>query len=135
MVKNRRVFDVFRRWSLKTRFLTMKKCSVFEVSGGLVVFLKFLQIIFRGVPKERQRSILGGFGGPLRALWGVLFGILEGLWLFLGIFWGPKLSEPDRVHIGLLSQVESPGGPRGSPGADFRSSFMVFLGTILVCVW
>ena len=27
--------------------------------------------------------------------------------------------EPDRVHIGLLSQVGSPGGPRGFPGVDF----------------
>ena len=39
------------------------------------------------MPKERQRSILEGFGGPLRALWGVLSGMLEGLWSLLGIIW------------------------------------------------
>ena len=31
--------------------------------------------------------------------------------------------EPDRVHKGLLSQVGSPGGPRGSPGVDFGRIF------------
>ena len=31
--------------------------------------------------------------------------------------------EPDRVHKGLLSQVGSPGGPRGSPGVDFGRMF------------
>ena len=31
--------------------------------------------------------------------------------------------EPDRVHKGFLSQVGSPGGPRGSPGVDFERIF------------
>ena len=37
---------------------------------------------------------------------------------FLGSPLGSKM-EPERVHKGLLSQVGSSGGPRGSPGVDF----------------
>ena len=55
---------------------------------------------------------------------------------FLSIL-GSKM-ESDRVHKGLLSQVGSPGGPRGSPGVDFGrilgdfgESFGVFLVTVL----
>ena len=43
-----------------------------------------------------------------------------------GSFWGSHLGskmEPDRVHKGLLSQVGSPGGLRGSPGVDFGRIF------------
>ena len=36
------------------------------------------------------------------------------------------------MHKGLLSQVGSPGGPRGSPGVDFGCIFDDF-GAILVC--
>ena len=35
--------------------------------------------------------------------------------------------EPDRVHKGLLSQVGSPGGLKGSPGVDFERIFDDFL--------
>ena len=43
-------------------------------------------------------------------------------------FWGPiwhlgSKMEPDRVHKGLLSQVGSPGGPRGSPGVNSGRNF------------
>ena len=47
---------------------------------------------------------------------------------------GSKM-EPDRVHIGLLSQVGSPGGPRGSPGVDFGrifDDFWTYFGVFLV---
>ena len=40
----------------------------------------------------------------------------------LGSHLGSKM-EPQRVHKGLLSQVGSPGGPRGSPGVDFGRIF------------
>ena len=40
----------------------------------------------------------------------------------LGSLFGSK-TEPDRVHKGLLAQVGSPGGPRGSPGVDFGRIF------------
>ena len=43
--------------------------------------------------------------------------------------------EPDRVHKGLLSQVGSPGGPRGSPGVDFErifDDFWSYFGVFLV---
>ena len=43
--------------------------------------------------------------------------------------------EPDRVHKGLLSQVESPGGPRGSPGVDFGRNFdhfWIYFGVFVV---
>ena len=41
---------------------------------------------------------------------------------FLGSPLGSKM-EPERVHKGLLSQVGSPGSPRGSPGVDFARIF------------
>ena len=43
--------------------------------------------------------------------------------------------EADRVHKGLLSQVGSPGGPRGSPGVDFGrifDDFWSYFGVFLV---
>ena len=49
------------------------------------MFLMILENNSQGVPKELERSILGGFGDPLRALWGVLLETLEGLWIFLAI--------------------------------------------------
>ncbi len=72
------------------------------------MFLRFLQNLFKGVPKERQRSILGGFGGPWRALWGVLLGMLEGLWSFLGIVWvqNGARNVKMRVSKAILAQVE-----------------------------
>ena len=39
-----------------------------------------------------------------------------------------------RVHKGLLSQVGSPGGPRGSPGVDFGRIFDDFLSYFVLIV-
>ena len=60
------------------------------------------------MPKERQRSILGGFGGPFESPLGVLLGMLEGLWLFLGIFWvqNEARNVKMRVSKAILAQVE-----------------------------
>ena len=69
------------------------------------MFLMFLQNNFKGVPKELQRSILGGFGGPLRALWAPLLGMLEGLWLLLGIFWVQNGHRNVKMRA-YLAQVE-----------------------------
>ena len=53
-------------------------------------------------------------------------------WSIFDRFWGP-FGVPNgarkvqiRVHKGLLSQVGSPGGPRGSPGVDFGRIFVDF---------
>ena len=84
--------------------LRVKKHSVFDV------FTKYLG----EVPKELQRSILEGFWGPLRALWGALLGMLEGLWLFLGIVGvqNEARSVKMRVSKAILAQVEVARGSR-----------------------
>ena len=68
------------------------------------VFTKY----FLGVPKERQRSILGGFWGPWRALWEVLLGMLEELWSFLGIFCVQSGARNVKMMVSkaILAQVE-----------------------------
>ena len=73
-----------------------------------LVFLAFLQNIFKGVPEELQRSILEGFWGPFESPLGVLFDTLEGLWLFLGIVWvqNGARSVMMRVSKAILAQVE-----------------------------
>ena len=60
------------------------------------------------MPKERQRSILKGFLGPFESPLGVLLGMLEGLWLFLGIVWvqNEARSVKMRVSKAILAQVE-----------------------------
>ena len=43
--------------------------------------------------------------------------------------------EPHRAHKGVLAQVGSPGGPRGSPGVDFErifDDFGSYVGVFLV---
>ena len=68
----------------------------------------FLQHIFKGVPKELQRSILEVFWGPFESPLGVLFDTLKGLWLFLGIVWvqNRARSVTKRVSKAILAQVE-----------------------------
>ena len=75
------------------------------------------------MPKERQRSILGGFGGPLRALWGPLLGMLEGLWLFLGIVWVQNGARNVKMRV-YLAQVEVARGSQRLSGFDFETIFM-----------
>ena len=72
------------------------------------MFLMFLEIIFQGVPKELQRSILDGFWGPFESPLGVLLETLEGLWLFLGIVWVQHVARivKMRVSKAILAQVE-----------------------------
>ena len=72
------------------------------------MFLMFLQNIFKGVPKELQRSILGGFWDPLGALWGPFLSMLEGLWLFLGILWvqNGARNVTRRVSKAILVEIE-----------------------------
>ena len=52
--------------------------------------------------------VLGGFGGPWRALWGVRLGMLEELWSFLGIVWvqNGARNVKMRVSKAILAQVE-----------------------------
>ena len=72
------------------------------------MFLMFLQNIFKGVPKELQRSILEGFWGPFESPLGVLFETLEGLWLFLGIVWVQNVVRIVTMGVSkaILAQVE-----------------------------
>ena len=80
------------------------------------MFSRFLQNIFKGVPKELQRSILGGFWGPFGSPWGPLLGMLEGLWLFLGIVWVQNGARNVKMRV-YLAQVEvARGSQRHSMG-------------------
>ena len=60
------------------------------------------------MPKELQRSILEGFGGPFESPLGVLFETLEGLWLFLGIVWVQNVARNVKMRVSeaILAQVE-----------------------------
>ena len=85
------------------------------------------------MPKECQRLILEGFWGPFESpLWGVLFGMLEGLWLFLGIVWVQNGARNVKMRV-YLAQVEvARGSQRLSMGRfceDFHRllSYLVFL--------
>ena len=49
-----------------------------------------LIIIFQGVPKDRQRAILGGFWGPFESPLGTSFGHVGGAAALLGHRLGPK---------------------------------------------
>ena len=66
---------------------------------------------------------MGGFGGPLRALWGVLFGMLEGLWLFLGIVWVQNGARNVKMRV-YLAQVEVARGSQRLSGFDFETIFI-----------
>ena len=98
------------------------------------MFLVFLQNIFKGVPKELQRSILGGFWGPLRPLGGPLLGMLEGLWLFLGIVWVQNGARNVKMRV-YLSQVEVARGSQRLSGFDFEAIFIssCVLFSVFVC--
>ena len=74
----------------------------------------FLEHIFQGVPKELQKSILGGFWGAFESPLGGPFGMLEGLWLFLGIVGvqNGARSVKMRVSKAILAQVEVARWPR-----------------------
>ena len=89
------------------------------------MFFVFLQNNFKGVPKERRRSILEGFGSPLRALWGDLLGMLEELWGFLGIFWLPNgaANVKMRVPKAILAQVEVARGSQRLSRGRFWKEF------------
>ena len=77
------------------------------------------------MPKERQRSILGWFGGPPRALWGVLLGHVGGSAELLVHLLGPKWSQK-RQHEGLKSDLGSSRGGQGVPEALQESIFVGF---------
>ena len=81
------------------------------------------------MPKELQRSILERFWGSLRALWGPLLGMLERLWLFLGIVWvqNGARNVKMRVSKAILAQVEVARGVQGS----ILEGFSTILGAIL----
>ena len=104
----------------------METTSVFDV------FAKYLL----GVPKELQRSILGGFGDPLKALWGPLLRMLEGMWLFLGIVWVQNGARNVKMRI-YLAQVEVARGSQRLSGVDFETIFITScaLCGIFACFW
>ena len=129
-VKNRMVFDGFRRWSLQWHFLTCKKCSVFEVSGGLrvkkcsvfEVFIKY----FLGGAQRAPKIDFGGLWGPFESPLGSPFGHVGGSVEPLGDHLGPKWSQK-RQHEGLKSDLGSSRGGQGVPealqGVDFGRIF------------
>ena len=96
-----------------------------ENPGVFDVFRKY----FLGGPKERQRSILGRFGGPLRALWGPLLGMLEGLWLFLGIVWVQNGARNVNMRVlrAILARVEVARGSQRLSMCRFWEDFHYLL--------
>ena len=104
-----------------------------------LVFLMFLEIIFQGVPKELQRSILEGFWGPFESPLGVFFETLEGLWLFLGIVWVQNVARIVKMGVSkaILVQVEVARGLSEVLNASilkrFASFVVVFFWVLLVC--
>ena len=89
------------------------------------------------MPKERQRSILGGFGGPLRAFLGSPFGHVGVSVEPLGHHLGPKWSQK-RQHEGLKSDLGSSRGGQGVPEAlqgSILEGILIIFGPSLVCFW
>ena len=64
------------------------------------------------MPKELQRSILGGFGGAFESPLGSSFGHVGGSVALLGHRLGPKWSQK-RQHEGLKSDLGSSRGGQG----------------------
>ena len=86
-------------------------------------FLMFFPFFFRGCPMSAKDRFWEGLGGPLRALWGVLFGILEGLWLFLGIVWVQNGARNVKMRV-YLAQVKVTRGSQRLSGFDFETIFI-----------
>ena len=57
------------------------------------------------------------------ALWGPLLGMLEGLWLFLGIVWVQNGARNVKMRV-YLAQVEVARGSQRLSGFDFETIFM-----------
>ena len=60
----------------------------------------------------------------MRALWGPLLGMLEGLWLFLDIVWVQNGARNVKMRV-YLGQVEVAKGSQRLPGFDFETIFMI----------
>ena len=62
----------------------------------------------------------------MRALWGPLLGMLEGLWLFLGIVWvqNGARNVKMRVSKAILAQVEVARGSQTLSRVVFRKMFI-----------
>ena len=86
----------------------------------LLVF--FYEIFFRGAQRAPKIDF-GKVWGPLRALWGALLGMLEGLWLFLGIVWVQNGARNVKMRI-YLAQVEVARGSQRLSGLDFETIFI-----------
>ena len=63
----------------------------------------------------------------MRALWGPLLGMLEGLWSFLGIFWVQNEARNVKMRVpkAILAQVEVARGSQRLSGVDFETMFMI----------
>ena len=81
------------------------------------------------MPKERQRSILGGFWGPFETPLGVLLSMLEELWSFLGIFWVQHAARNVKMRASreILAQAEVGRGSQKLSMGRFWEDFHDFL--------
>ena len=89
--------------------LRLKNPSVFDV------FTKY----FLGGAQRAPKIDFRRLWGPLRALWGPLLGMLEGLWLFLGIVWVQNGARNVKMRApkAILARVEvARGSQRHSMG-------------------
>ena len=83
------------------------------------------------MPKERQRSILGGLWGPFESPLGSPFGHVGGSVELLGHHLGPKWSQK-RQHEGLKSDLGSSRGGQGVSKA-FNVSIWGRCSSLYVC--
>ena len=83
------------------------------------------------MPKERQRSILGGFWGPFESPLGTSFGHVGGSVELLGHLLGSKWSQ-QREDEGLQSDLGSSRGGQGVSEA-LNGSFLGRFSALVVC--
>ena len=104
-MKKHNVFEVFRRWSLFSHFLTCKNHGVFELFAMLrvqnpsvfEVFIKY----FLGGAQRAPKIDFGRLWGPFESPLGTSFGYVGGSVALLGHRLGPKWSQK-REDEGLL---------------------------------
>ena len=88
------------------------------------------------MPKELQRSILGGFWGPFGSPLGSFFEHVGGSVALLGHPLGPKWSQK-RQDEGLLGSGRGARGAQRLSGFDFETIFIIccLLFGIFVCLF
>merc|ERR1711966_646052 len=71
-------------------------------------------------------TLWASFWEPIGFSWGLLFGMLVGLWSFFGILWGQHGARTIKMRVSksILAQVEVARGLRGSQWVDYGKVFI-----------